>query len=68
MVLRRLHEEGWHDVSEVSISEINDPDVDGNWRASTLDKGRDDTDYIIRAIERLQDELRLQYYLDPDSD
>lgn len=66
IVLNRVRaEDGLHDVQEISISEINDPDAGSNWRATTLDKDRADTSRIIIVIERLQDELRQMYTLDP---
>lgn len=64
--LDRLHQEpGMETVADVSIAEINDPAAASNWRASTLEKDRDDILRVTSVIERIQDELRELYALQP---
>lgn len=63
-VLARLRQRpGFETVSDVSISEINDPEASSNWRASVLEKHRNDALDIKRAVEEIQGELRPLYRL-----
>jgi hypothetical protein len=58
---------GFETVSDVGISEINDPEAGSNWRASVLEKHHDDALDVKRAVEEIQGELRPLYRLRSES-
>jgi hypothetical protein len=63
LLLAIQHISGMAGVREVGVSEIDDPEEDGNWRVTVVDPGNVVIEQASHAAAHVQEDFRKSYCL-----